>query len=154
MSCSTVTGASVHGGIFYTDSKRFRSSLMRKFSFECVICLISLLALNVADSESSRRSRRHQVKHYWPPPHCVRDAGRCSPIAMKISLTFIAVLAEVSMKSKLLSSAYACASWGEQRGKVGVGGLSRRGPAWKSRSLPGDRQRACWPGLLCFLPER
>lgn len=33
------------------------------------------------------------------------------PIAMKISLTFIAVLAEVSMKSRLLSSAYACASY-------------------------------------------
>ncbi|TNN52773.1 hypothetical protein EYF80_037006 [Liparis tanakae] len=32
------------------------------------------------------------------------------PIAIKISLTFIAVLAEVSMKSKLLSSAYAWAS--------------------------------------------
>ncbi len=33
------------------------------------------------------------------------------PMAIKISLTFIAVLAEVSMKSKLLSSAYACASY-------------------------------------------
>lgn len=39
------------------------------------------------------------------------NADGCSPIAMKISLTFIAVLAEVSIKSRLLSSAYACASW-------------------------------------------
>lgn len=33
-----------------------------------------------------------------------------SPIAMNISFTFIEVFAEVSMKSKLLSSAYDCAS--------------------------------------------
>ncbi len=32
------------------------------------------------------------------------------PIAMKISFTFMAVFADVSMKSRLLSSAYACAS--------------------------------------------
>lgn len=32
------------------------------------------------------------------------------PIAMKISFTFIAVFADVSMNSKLLSSAYVCAS--------------------------------------------
>ena len=32
-------------------------------------------------------------------------------MAMKISLTFMAVFADVSMNSRLLSSAYACASW-------------------------------------------
>ena len=33
------------------------------------------------------------------------------PMAMNISLTFIEVFADVSMKSKLLSSAYDCASY-------------------------------------------
>lgn len=39
---------------------------------------------------------------------------------MKISFTFIAVLADVSMNSKLLSSAYSCASYKQshQRGEV------------------------------------
>lgn len=57
---------------------------------------------------------QHKGKQKWRlklPSPCHSNAEGCSPIAMKISLTFIAVLAEVSIKSKLLSSAYACASW-------------------------------------------
>ena len=52
----------------------------------------------------------------YPPVWVVKgrfdSAESHLPIAMKISLTFMAVFAEVSMKSRLLSSAYVCASWG------------------------------------------
>lgn len=69
------------------------------------------LIRNLGDSETSCQ---HKGKQQWRlklPSPWHSNAEGCSPIAMKISLTFIAVLAEVSIKSKLLSSAYACASW-------------------------------------------
>lgn len=85
------------------------------------------------------------------------------PIAIKISLTFIAVLAEVSMKSKLLSSAYACASYKRKYTYV-IGNLAPyihilknfikevKVSESKTPSLPGNLQLFCWPSLLCSLP--
>lgn len=49
------------------------------------------------------------------PKVFTRGDSETLPIARKRSFTFIAVLAEVSINNKLLSSAYACASckgWG------------------------------------------
>lgn len=86
------------------------------------------------------------------------------PIAIKISLTFIAVLAEVSMKSKLLSSAYACASYRNKLYMGVMGNLASyiyifknfikdvQASNSKTPGLPENLRLFCWPSLLCSLP--
>lgn len=72
------------------------------------------------------------------------------PIAMKISFTFIAVFADVSMNSKLLSSAYVCASY-KQSHQSAKGSL----PGGPSRLHALHCQHSnCWRNIVSHLgPE-
>lgn len=67
-----------------------------------------------------KAQRKRPEAKWWKSRKAWWEFLEHSPIAMKISFTFIEVFADVSMKSKLLSSAYDCAScerptWGQQR---------------------------------------
>lgn len=85
------------------------------------------------------------------------------PMAMNISFTFIDVLADVSMKSRLLSSAYDWASCEKTAHSV----TARRGVTTfcygtsgfceipdSDLSPPGSPQLSYWPDPPCFLKER
>lgn len=99
---------------------------------------------------------------------CLGAGGWCgrsydSPMAMKISLTFMEVLAEVSMNSKLLSSAYDCASCTRKWHGVNVAHTAQRdkyGDVCLSGSTPlsvsGDRLTRHSPGspVLSYWPDQ